>query len=188
MTNILWKLQMLMIVFQTNVWTTVSVKMALTHLNVNVPMGLLGLFVTSVSIIRLVRIIQYTFHWNYRNLQYLNLLDVNDCNGNPCNNGGTCKDGIGTYECFCPMGFNGTDCEHSMLIISTSLKPTIKWVEAINESWNIFSDIDDCQSSPCLNNGVCEDGVNSYTCKCAHGFKGDNCSISNVSILNKLHK
>ena len=32
---------------------------------------------------------------------------------NPCNNGGKCVDGIASYECICPKGFNGTDCEIS---------------------------------------------------------------------------
>ena len=42
------------------------------------------------------------------------LLDVNDCMGNPCNNGGNCTDGIATYTCTCPNGFRGSDCETSI--------------------------------------------------------------------------
>ena len=41
-----------------------------------------------------------------------------------------------------------------------------------------YLDIDDCQPNPCKNDGVCEDGANSYTCNCAHGFIGEDCSIS----------
>ena len=41
------------------------------------------------------------------------MLDINDCLGSPCNNGGTCTDGIATYSCACPPGFTGTDCEIS---------------------------------------------------------------------------
>ena len=41
------------------------------------------------------------------------MLDINDCLGSPCNNGGTCKDGLATYSCTCPQGFTGTDCEIS---------------------------------------------------------------------------
>ena len=33
----------------------------------------------------------------------------------PCNNGGTCKDGIASYTCICPNGFTGQDCEISTL-------------------------------------------------------------------------
>ena len=30
--------------------------------------------------------------------------------------------------------------------------------------------IDDCINNPCLNNGSCVDGVNSYTCVCSPGY------------------
>ena len=39
-------------------------------------------------------------------------------------------------------------------------------------------DIDDCLPNPCMNNGECVDGTDSFTCSCAHGFIGDNCSTS----------
>ena len=40
-------------------------------------------------------------------------LDIDDCKDKPCNNGGTCQDGIASYACVCPLGFKGTDCELS---------------------------------------------------------------------------
>ena len=43
--------------------------------------------------------------------------DIDDCMENPCNNGGTCKDGVASYSCICPNGFTGQDCETSMLHI-----------------------------------------------------------------------
>ena len=46
-----------------------------------------------------------------------------------------------------------------------------------------MSDTDDCQPNPCKNNGVCVDGIDSYTCDCPHGFIGANCSISMLSIF-----
>ena len=42
----------------------------------------------------------------------------------------------------------------------------------------IFSDIDNCDPNPCVNGGVCTDGINSYTCTCAEGYNGNNCSES----------
>lgn len=42
----------------------------------------------------------------------------------------------------------------------------------------VFSDIDECASSPCENDATCEDGVNSYICKCKDGFAGKNCEES----------
>ena len=32
--------------------------------------------------------------------------------------------------------------------------------------------VDECVSQPCLNGGVCEDLVNSYTCVCPPGYTG----------------
>ena len=47
-------------------------------------------------------------------------------------------------------------------------------------------DIDDCKSNPCMNEGVCVDGINSFSCDCSHGFMGDNCSMSKFHCLLKL--
>ena len=32
--------------------------------------------------------------------------------------------------------------------------------------------IDDCNEESCKNGGTCEDGINSYSCKCIEGFEG----------------
>lgn len=44
--------------------------------------------------------------------------------------------------------------------------------------WFLKIDINECASSPCKNGATCKDGVNSYTCTCAAGFTGQNCSDS----------
>ena len=62
----------------------------------------------------------------------------------PCNNGGTCKDGIASYTCICPNGFTGQDCEISTLpmyltyfISNTYLNPQSKQLLGIfsNIAW-----------------------------------------------------
>ena len=38
-----------------------------------------------------------------------------------------------------------------------------------------LADINECESNPCLNNGVCFDRVNGFNCCCPVGFAGDRC-------------
>ncbi|XP_035248528.1 coagulation factor X [Anguilla anguilla] len=47
-----------------------------------------------------------------------------------------------------------------------------------DEFWNKYFDGDSCESLPCINNGVCKDGIGKYTCYCMAGFQGVNCEIA----------
>ncbi|KAM7044778.1 coagulation factor IX [Molossus nigricans] len=38
-------------------------------------------------------------------------VDGDQCESNPCLNGGQCKDDINSYECWCQVGFEGKNCE-----------------------------------------------------------------------------
>lgn len=42
------------------------------------------------------------------------LKDGDQCNSNPCKNGAVCKDGVSSYECMCPPGYGGRNCEIGM--------------------------------------------------------------------------
>ena len=35
---------------------------------------------------------------------------MNECSSNPCQNSGTCNDGVNGYTCNCVPGFVGTEC------------------------------------------------------------------------------
>ncbi len=39
------------------------------------------------------------------------ILDVNECEPNQCENGGTCYNGDNFFNCTCPEGFRGERCE-----------------------------------------------------------------------------
>ena len=43
----------------------------------------------------------------------------------------------------------------------------------------LTTDIDDCASHPCKNNGSCLDQVNGFKCSCAPGFNGTQCETGN---------
>ena len=44
------------------------------------------------------------------------------------------------------------------------------------DKWNIlFVDINKCASEPCLHNGTCINGIDTYQCQCAAGYNGSHC-------------
>ena len=46
-------------------------------------------------------------------------------------------------------------------------------------SFETCTDIDECASQPCKNNGICTDQVNGFNCSCAPGFNGAQCETGN---------
>uniref|UniRef100_A0A4W5PDP5 Delta-like protein n=1 Tax=Hucho hucho TaxID=62062 RepID=A0A4W5PDP5_9TELE len=75
---------------------------------------------------------------------------VNDCVSSPCKNGGTCIDGISSFQCFCPDGWEGTLC---------------------------VMDVNECSRNPCKNGGRCVDLVNDFYCQCQDNWKGKTCHL-----------
>ena len=49
---------------------------------------------------------------------WVNFVDIDNCEGNPCLNGGTSTDGVGSYTCSCAAVFTGMDCERSMSLLA----------------------------------------------------------------------
>ena len=78
--------------------------------------------------------------------------EVDECDSNPCQNGGLCTDNLNSFTCSCSVGFTGDTCQ----------------------------DVDDCLSNPCQNGGTCIDGDNSYTCQCGSDAVGITCQFGNI--------
>ncbi|CAB3373706.1 Hypothetical predicted protein [Cloeon dipterum] len=80
--------------------------------------------------------------------------EINECQTDPCQNGGTCRDGLATYSCTCKFGFEGPSCQN---------------------------DVNECDSRGiCGNAGECINTIGSYECKCNDPTKcGPMCSLDN---------
>ena len=49
---------------------------------------------------------------------------------------------------------------------------------ACNLLFHLLTEIDECLSDPCLNDGTCLDEINGYTCQCIDGFTDAQCQTS----------
>lgn len=77
--------------------------------------------------------------------------------GNKCHNGGQCVEGRGLdFTCDCAAGWKGRFCS---------------------------IEIDECESSPCLNGAICVDKIAAYACVCAVGYTGPNCE-EDIQVCN----
>ncbi|KAK7103541.1 hypothetical protein V1264_018417 [Littorina saxatilis] len=76
--------------------------------------------------------------------------NIDDCASNPCQNQGTCIDGVNSYQCICPEGWEGALCN-------------------INKN--------DCDPNPCRNYGRCRDYIGEFQCVCVGGWKGKTCVL-----------
>ena len=45
------------------------------------------------------------------------VIDIDECENNPCQNGGTCEDALAGYACTCRVGFTGENCAESKTLI-----------------------------------------------------------------------
>ncbi len=85
------------------------------------------------------------------NLCNLLFTDVDECNADPCaDNGATCTDTIGSYQCSCSEGYHGDGYE------------------------NCF-DVDECENPDeyCDMLATCSNTQGSYVCQCTQGYEGD---------------
>ncbi|KAI3385916.1 hypothetical protein SNEBB_005785 [Seison nebaliae] len=81
------------------------------------------------------------------------------CDQNPCYGNAQCINKGNDYQCVCPAGRSGKNCQLGGSVIpATTLLPSSP-----------------CQPSPCLNGGNCYPNGAKYFCQCVNGFSGTNC-------------
>nr|XP_021553393.1 fibulin-7 [Neomonachus schauinslandi] len=51
--------------------------------------------------------------------------DISECSSQPCQNGGTCVEGVTQYKCICPPGRTGSRCQHQAQTASLGNKYTL---------------------------------------------------------------
>ncbi|XP_039362428.1 protein crumbs homolog 2 isoform X5 [Mauremys reevesii] len=82
-------------------------------------------------------------------------VNIDECESQPCQNGGCCTDLVNGFLCHCLPGYSGVEC-------------------AVN--------IDECKDDPCENGATCKDAIADYFCYCAPSqdgiiWGGKNCSV-----------
>ena len=142
--------------------------------------AILDIFAPTVSFLpNLTRQSRRLVNWPTNHL-YRFAADVNDCADSPCRNGGTCIDGIDSFHCVCPKGYEGLTCDHSKLFLFFK-----KYQFVLELDCQIVCvDVDDCAGNPCRNNGTCVDMVSDFVCRCVDGWKGRTCSNRNQHCQN----
>ncbi|KAF3702704.1 Delta-like protein 4 [Channa argus] len=118
-------------------------------------------------------------------------LKMQECDSNPCRNGGICTNLESGYLCNCPSGFEGSHCEHSLLTCADF--PCFHggkcWEKDNGRSYmcecprsytglNCEKRVDKCTSLPCANGGLCLIHGSTRMCSCRSGFTGQRCEIN----------
>ncbi|KAJ8280697.1 hypothetical protein GJAV_G00057890 [Gymnothorax javanicus] len=117
-------------------------------------------------------------------------IETNECDSNPCKNGGSCNDMENDYSCTCPQGFYGKNCEISAMKCADG--PCFNGgtcVERMTGGYsclcpqgymgsNCEKKLDRCSNSPCANGGQCLDLGHTVMCRCRAGFTGHRCEVN----------
>lgn len=59
-------------------------------------------------------------------------METNECESNPCQNGGRCKDLVNGFRCLCSQGFSGVFCEVRAVL---TLLQYFSWIEFFRETY-----------------------------------------------------
>lgn len=122
--------------------------------------------------------------------------EINECDSNPCHNGGICVDKLNSYLCACPMGYAGDECQEEIQICDNNpcknnalclLEEEIPTCYCVPDFHGTKCEYqyDECLLNPkCTNGGLCIDGVDSFYCSCPPSMTGllCECYISDYNL------
>ncbi|CAA3006472.1 sushi, von Willebrand factor type A, EGF and pentraxin domain-containing 1 isoform X1 [Olea europaea subsp. europaea] len=114
--------------------------------------------------------------------------DVDSCETNKCEHGGTCLDTPDGFECKCKPGFVGLNCEVQVRECASepcSAPGTLECQDLPNAHKCVCRpgytgdrcdvEVNECDQEPCQNGATCQDKVNDYQCVCPPGWQGKDC-------------
>ncbi|XP_019643256.1 PREDICTED: LOW QUALITY PROTEIN: protein crumbs-like [Branchiostoma belcheri] len=113
------------------------------------------------------------------------------CVSEPCMNGATCLNVTGGYQCTCPEGFAGVNCEININECASVPAPCKNGGVCTDGIGGVICDctdtgyegpfcdrdVNECINNPCQNGGACFNRPGGFTCQCAQGWDGETCDI-----------
>ena len=103
--------------------------------------------------------------------------DINECDPNPCENGGECNDNVDYYTCDCEHLYVGVNCSHHVCDNpgqvqckngGTCIKDAVGSCACPPGYTGKSCEHDLCGGTTCFHGGLCKEGK----CMCPDGFKG----------------